>query len=184
MFDFAWSEIALIGVVALVLIGPKDLPIAIKAITSTIKKARRMAAEFQTHVDDMVKDADLGEVREQFRELRSMDIRGAISRAVDSDGSLREAFRDPMRSPPPVTPTIEATTTEATGVEATGVETPAVDTSAPFTEVTVEARPVHTFDVPPPSVEAPAFIPPANARPPVPPPSFIPPGTKRPEHLG
>ena len=40
MFDFAWSEIALIGVVALVLIGPKDLPIAIKTITAMVKKAR------------------------------------------------------------------------------------------------------------------------------------------------
>src|ERR1700733_6805964 len=108
MFDFAWSEIALIGVVALVLIGPKDLPIAIKTVTTMIKKARRMAAEFQTHVDDMVKDADLSEVRDQFREIRSMDIRGAITRAVDRDGSIREAFKDPLRSPPPsVTPTVE-----------------------------------------------------------------------------
>ena len=109
MFDFAWSEIALIGVVALVLIGPKDLPIAIKAVTTMIKKARRMAAEFQTHVDDMVKDADLGEVRDQFRQIRSMDIRGAITRAVDGDGSIREAFKDPMRAPPPVVPSVDAT---------------------------------------------------------------------------
>ena len=63
MFDFAWSEIVLIGVVALVAIGPKDLPIAMKAVSGAMKKARRMAAEFQTHVDDMMRDADLGEVR-------------------------------------------------------------------------------------------------------------------------
>ncbi len=98
MFDFAWSEIALIGVVALVLIGPKDMPVAIKAITGAVKKARRMAAEFQTHVDDMVKDADLGEVRDGIREIRSLDIRGTIARAVDSDGSIRKALsEDPMR---------------------------------------------------------------------------------------
>ncbi|MBO7072442.1 MAG: twin-arginine translocase TatA/TatE family subunit, partial [Acetobacter sp.] len=36
MFDFAWSEIALIAVVALVVIGPKDLPIAVRAVTSTL----------------------------------------------------------------------------------------------------------------------------------------------------
>ena len=40
MFDFSMSEIALIGVVALVLIGPKDLPVAVKAVTGMIKKAR------------------------------------------------------------------------------------------------------------------------------------------------
>ena len=48
MFDFAWSEIGLIGVVALIAIGPKDMPAAIKAVTGMIKKARRMAGEFQT----------------------------------------------------------------------------------------------------------------------------------------
>src|ERR1700676_1619216 len=58
MFDFAWSEIALIAGVALVVIGPKDLPVAIRAISGFIKKARRMAGEFQTHVDEMVSDPD------------------------------------------------------------------------------------------------------------------------------
>jgi len=65
MFDFAWSEIALIGVVALIAIGPKDMPAAIKSVTDVIKKARRMASEFQTHVDEMVRDANLQEVRDQ-----------------------------------------------------------------------------------------------------------------------
>jgi sec-independent protein translocase protein TatB len=53
MFDFAWSEIALIALVALIAIGPKDMPVAMRAVTGMIKKARRMAAEFQGHVDEM-----------------------------------------------------------------------------------------------------------------------------------
>ncbi len=172
MFDFAWSEIALIGVVALVLIGPKDLPIAIKAVTSTIKKARRMAAEFQTHVDDMVKDADLGEVRDHFRDLRSMNIRGAIARAVDGDGSIRNALRDPLRTPPPVTPPPVMPTTEAT----------TVDTPAPMmADVAVAERPAHSIAPEPrPQPVAPAFIPPAAAHLPPPAPAFIPPDTKPP----
>ena len=47
MFDFAWSEIALIAAVALVVIGPKDLPVAIRAISGFVKKARGMASEFR-----------------------------------------------------------------------------------------------------------------------------------------
>ena len=47
MFDFAWSEIALVGVVALIAIGPKDMPVAIRTMTTAIKKMRRMAGEFQ-----------------------------------------------------------------------------------------------------------------------------------------
>jgi sec-independent protein translocase protein TatB len=71
MFDFAWSELALIGVVALVAIGPKDMPVAIKSIAKLVKKARRMAGEFQTHVDDLLKEADLSEMQGHLSGLRS-----------------------------------------------------------------------------------------------------------------
>ena len=66
MFDFAWSEIAMIAAVALVVIGPKDLPVALRAISGFIKKARRMAGEFQTHVDEMMRDADLKDVKDSL----------------------------------------------------------------------------------------------------------------------
>ena len=92
MFDFAWSEIVLIGVVALIAIGPKDLPVAMKAVTDMVKKARRMAAEFQTHVDDMMRDANLNEVRSQINQIRNFDIKGEIERAVDADGTIRQTF--------------------------------------------------------------------------------------------
>src|SRR5579875_3655441 len=100
MFDFAWSEIGLIGIVALILIGPKDMPVAIKAVTDVVKKARRMAAEFQTHVDEMVREANLGEVREQINEIRNFDFKGAIESAVDEDGSIRRSLtEDPFATP-------------------------------------------------------------------------------------
>src|SRR5271165_7009952 len=107
MFDFAWSEMAVIAAVALVLIGPKDMPVAIRAITGMLKKARRMAGEFQTHVDEMVREANLTEVREQINEIRNFDVKGEMERAVDADGSLRSTFAgNPMQpaitpSPPP-----------------------------------------------------------------------------------
>ena len=110
MFDFAWSEIALIGVVALIAIGPKDMPVAIKAVAQMVKKARRMAAEFQTHVDEMVREANLHEVRDHINDLRSMDIKGKILNAVDNDGSIRRTINErPYNpAPPPVTPVVPA----------------------------------------------------------------------------
>src|ERR1700712_4603420 len=116
MFDFAWSEIALIGVVALIAIGPKDMPVAIKAIAEMVKKARRMAGEFQTHVDEMVREANLHEVREQVNDIRRMDIKGKILDAVDSDGGLRKTIADkPLDfSPaPPAVPVADSVATTA-----------------------------------------------------------------------
>lgn len=98
MFDFAWTEIVLIGVVALIAIGPKDMPVALKTLAGLIKKARRMAGEFQSHVDEMVKDTELADVRNQISELRSFDLRGEVKRTLDPDGSLRAAVaEDPFR---------------------------------------------------------------------------------------
>jgi len=101
MFDFAWSEIMLIGIIALIVIGPKDMPAALRAIGNVIKKGRKLAAEFQTHVDDMVREADLGEARQHLRELRSFDLRGQVMRALDDDGSLRRTLADNPLSPVP-----------------------------------------------------------------------------------
>ena len=105
MFGFEWSEIAVIAVVALICIGPKDMPVAIRAITRTIKKMRRMASEFQTHVDDMLREADLHEVSDTIRDMRSLSVRGAITRAMDPDGSITRHIADPFtdRPVPPVT---------------------------------------------------------------------------------
>ena len=68
-----------------------------------------MAAEFQTHVDEMVREADLSEVRSSINEIRNFDIRGEIERAVDAGRSLRATFAeqsagtgcDPRQQPAP-----------------------------------------------------------------------------------
>jgi sec-independent protein translocase protein TatB len=160
MFDFAWSELALIGAVALVLIGPKDMPVAIKAVTTAIKKARKMAAEFQTHVDDMVRDADLHEVRDGIRQIRSLDIRGTIARAVDSDGSIRRTLmEDPIRTPPPVVTTPVEALPEHT-IAAPDGTMPDVVTSEP---ANASDRAAMASDRAAASREPPAFIPPAES---------------------
>lgn len=94
MFDLAWSEIMLIGAVALVVIGPKELPGAIRTVSQFIRKAREMAWEMRGHVDEMVREANLDEVRNQINEIRNSDIKGEVTKAVDPDGSLRRAMTE------------------------------------------------------------------------------------------
>jgi sec-independent protein translocase protein TatB len=180
MFDFAWTEIALIAVVALVAIGPKDLPVAIRAVTEMIKKARRMAGEFQTHMDDLVREANLDEVRSQINELRSFDIRGEVQRAVDPDGSLRSTLAtNPLGDAFAATPSTAAPQPseaaigehETATIEAppdadpvplpTPDPAPAVDLTPAWVPPGMVPKPVPA--APPIAAEAPAFVPPAFA---------------------
>jgi sec-independent protein translocase protein TatB len=168
MFDFAWSEIALIAGVALVVIGPKDLPVAIRAISGFVKKARRMAGEFQTHVDEMMRDADLKDVKDSFNEIRNFDFRSSVEKAIDPDHTLRHTF-----SGNPLEPTAAASGSIAEGEAAAGEPVP--DEPVPD-EYDIDPEPP-----PPVRIDAPPFIPPAlvpfmgGPKPPEPPPPFIPP---------
>ncbi len=158
MFDFAWSEIGLIAVVALIFIGPKDMPVAIKTISALVKKARKMAAEFRTHVDDMVKDADLGEMRDQIRQIRNFDLRGEVERTVDADGSLRRTLNETTAATATWSaPSADTATIERPAEPATPEPPPRPAFIPPATRVPYSLSSASPAPAPPP---APAFVPP------------------------
>ena len=66
MFDIAWSELLVILVVALVVIGPKDLPRAMRVAGQWVRKARGLVSQFQGTVDAMVREAEMEEMRREF----------------------------------------------------------------------------------------------------------------------
>jgi len=69
MFDIGWSELLVIGIVALIVIGPKDLPQAFRVVGQWVAKARALAREFQTHVDDLMREADVQDMKREFRDM-------------------------------------------------------------------------------------------------------------------
>ena len=87
--------------VALIAIGPKDLPVAIRTVTGLIKKARGMASEFQGHVDEMMREANLSDVKTEIDKLRRFDFKAAAEQTLDPDGSLR-ASADMLNEAPTV----------------------------------------------------------------------------------
>ncbi len=183
MFDFAWSEIAVIGVVALIAIGPKDMPTAIRAVTNALKKARRMAAEFQGHVDEMVREANLDEVRKEFQQIRNFDFKGTVERTIDADGSLRAAFQDPIAAHPPQPVGVIADAPplgEAAALEAHPATTIAPQADLDRLDPLAPEHPAGGIAPEEAQERAPAFIPPGAAASAPERPSFVPPGTTRP----
>ncbi|OEJ65945.1 Sec-independent protein translocase protein TatB [Magnetovibrio blakemorei] len=84
MFDIGWQELFVVAVLALIVIGPKDLPKTIKLVTSWIRKARMMAREFQTGIDDMVREADLADVKKTLMD-GSDDLKKELEQTVGTD---------------------------------------------------------------------------------------------------
>ena len=92
MLDIGWSEIAVIVVVALIVIGPKDLPKVLKTIGIWVRKARMLTRDFQNSVDEMIREADMEDVRRQATEWRNINIGREVEKTIDPSGSLRDAF--------------------------------------------------------------------------------------------
>ncbi|MBD0275548.1 MAG: twin-arginine translocase subunit TatB [Acetobacteraceae bacterium] len=166
MIDLAWSEIALIAVVALVVIGPKDLPEAVRGVARGIQKLRRMAGEFRSQADELVREANLEELRQQIHDIRNFNVRDEFERAVDKDGSLRRSFDDPLRdtyTPPPPPSAMEGAGAPA-GAADTGASTQ--DATAPASiPPGAAAQPSSAPDAAPPGPTAGVAVEPGPAEP-------------------
>ncbi|MEA1652434.1 Sec-independent protein translocase protein TatB [Nitrospirillum sp. BR 11164] len=147
MFDIAWSELALIGVVALVVIGPKDLPVALYTAGKWMRKARLLARDFQSHLDDMVRQAELEDLRKQAQKVAQFDLTAEVTKMVDPTDSVRQALE--------INPTASLTATEVTPAPtAAPQETPGGE--AP--EGTLEAQPgAQPADAELPAIGSPAM---------------------------
>jgi sec-independent protein translocase protein TatB len=94
-FDIGWSELLVIGVVALVFIGPKDLPRALRVAGYWFRKARTLSREFHNSVDQMIREAELDEMREQLKKATEFDINKEFQNTVDPTGELAQSIKPP-----------------------------------------------------------------------------------------
>ncbi|MCA0921024.1 Sec-independent protein translocase protein TatB [Pseudooceanicola nanhaiensis] len=68
MFDMGWSELLLIGIVALIVVGPKDLPVLFRNVGQFVGKARGMAREFTRAMEDAAKESGVDDVTKTLRD--------------------------------------------------------------------------------------------------------------------
>jgi sec-independent protein translocase protein TatB len=116
LLDFGWSELLLIGVVALVLIGPKDLPKALRVAGFWIRKARSLSREFQSSIDQMIREAELDDIRQELKKASQIDLDHEFRRTIDPTGSLEDSLKPPQlpdfssdRAPNQPAPTADGT---------------------------------------------------------------------------
>ncbi|KJC35793.1 preprotein translocase subunit TatB [Bradyrhizobium sp. LTSP885] len=153
MFDIGWSELVVIAVVALIAIGPKELPGVLRMVGQWMGKARKMASEFQGQFQEAMREAEMADLKKSFDEVKEAatgftsgnimtslqkDVTDSLQIDKPVDAQVASAIDAPVTSPSdaPVTPTTPAAPTPETFVEA---ETH-VATSEPLA-ITQEAQP-------------------------------------------
>ncbi|MEM6550266.1 MAG: Sec-independent protein translocase protein TatB [Pseudomonadota bacterium] len=145
MLDLGWTELVLIGAVALIVVGPKDLPRMLRTVGQYVGKARSMARQFQRSMEDAARDADVADAAE-LRSLR--EAKSDFDRMARMDFSDR-ASRAQSSSPIGANKTPAAGTTKApaaaAGKEATAGDkataAPASDDPAPAAPAADQAAP-------------------------------------------
>ena len=86
MFDIGWTEMVVVVVLAIIIIGPKDLPKLIRTIGQWTSRARSMAREFQNSIDDIAREADLDEIKKSVESVTKFDIKKEIENSIEATG--------------------------------------------------------------------------------------------------
>ena len=87
MLDIGWIEILIIAVVALFVVGPKDIPKALRTVGIWVGKLRHLSREFQTTVEDAVRDTEIDEVKKQIESAKT-GFTKELNESIDPKGEL------------------------------------------------------------------------------------------------
>src|ERR1700760_2603709 len=131
MFDIGWSEIVVIAVVALIAIGPKELPGVLRMVGQWMGKARKMAAEFQGQFQEALREAEMADLKKSFDEVREAASGFSTSNLASSLQRDVEKAMDIEGVENPATPIATVETqpvAEIAGAEISG-EVPAMPTT-------------------------------------------------------
>jgi sec-independent protein translocase protein TatB len=88
MFDISWTEFLLIGVVALIVIGPKELPAVMRSLGQWTRKIRSMAADFQNQFQEAMREAEMADLKKQVDDM-AQDVTEGFTK-LDPLKSVRE----------------------------------------------------------------------------------------------
>jgi sec-independent protein translocase protein TatB len=125
MFDIGWGELVVIGVVALIAIGPKELPAVLRATGQWMGKIRRMANEFQDQFKEAMREAELDDLKKKVDDMTNtagdftnFDPLGSVRKDIESAVGDAPSFDSKMSDSKPPEPAAEPSATEPSSTEA------------------------------------------------------------------
>ena len=159
MLDMSWGEIMVIGAVALIVIGPKDLPKALRTVGQMTSKLRRMASEFQGQFNEAMREAELDEVKKQLQSVN--DSVPSLNASFNPIQTIRDELKTSIEAPEKAPePGAVQDVAQVTSDQGSSDPAPAQPTSDASIQAVVEGRAPDPadplIDLPPPPTVDPA----------------------------
>ena len=147
MFDISWTEFLLIGIVALVVIGPKELPAVMRTMGQWTRKVRGMATEFQNQFQEAMREAEMADLKKQVddmaRDIKDIDPLKGVRDDIESAGkdverSLGSTPEQTASPEPGSEPALTETAAEPAPGPAEAAVAPAIEAPASSAPETIE----------------------------------------------
>ena len=161
MFDIGWSEILVIAIITVLVVGPKELPGLLRTVGKTVGSLRRMAGDFQNQFNDALREAELEDVKNTLNDARKLDPRKAVKDTVGKQLSvLDEAGKEVSRSVKESSDEINASLASKGTAKDTvapvsdeSAQTPQAAVEAPVEDAKTAPEPADTAEAPSPSAD-------------------------------
>lgn len=142
MFDIGWSELLVIGVVAIVVVGPKELPRLMRTFGHYLGKVRHMAADFQRQFEEAVRDSEIDEVRKAMQDFHA-EVSDVTPRGTVDKPLMMPSPAEPAPMPPPAEAALPAPKPKPRAKKAAPAKTVPAET-VPAKTVPAKTVPVKT----------------------------------------
>jgi len=133
MFDIGWSELLILGIVTLIFIGPKDLPVFLRTVGRFTSGLRKQAAEFRAQFDEAMRETEFDQIRKDVAGLRD-EVHSSMNQAKRSvENEINTATReiDQATKPDTALPAPESDGTKSDEAAASAAPAPAIETPSP-----------------------------------------------------
>ena len=140
MFDLGWSELLIVAAIAVIIVGPKEMPRVVRSVTAGVRKVREMAFDFQSSMEGIANDADIEKIKDEMLNselnLKTMldkqlgDVSDIKKLGQDLDNDINKSLDDMAHQTPSGNPALKKSKTKKTRVKKSVVKKSAVKKSA------------------------------------------------------
>ena len=94
MFDIGWQELFLIGLITILVVGPREIPRVLRTVMAAVRKVRGLANDFQRGIDELARETELDEIRRDLEKGATLDLERKLEETIDPKDEMSEAVKE------------------------------------------------------------------------------------------